>query len=65
MDNNNKEFKVIPNLRDGLPISWDVIRVRHKTKGNYLMAKFYERGSIQLFIEALKTKGFVQNEENE
>ncbi|NRS52073.1 hypothetical protein [Brevibacillus sp. HB2.2] len=59
MEENTKLFKVATNSRDDV-IAWNVTRMGHKTKGNYLMAEFYDRGAIKLFIEALESKGFVQ-----
>jgi hypothetical protein len=41
---------------------WKVIRTKHPTKADYLLAEFYDRGAIKLFIEALKARGFKEEE---
>lgn len=39
---------------------WTVIRTKHPTRSNYILGEFYDRGAVQLFIEALKEKGFKE-----
>jgi|GEM_PF-6438937 len=61
--NETKQFMVVSNVKNGESISWDVIRVGHKTKGDYRLAEIFDRGSVQLFITALEAKGFTRIEE--
>lgn len=55
----NKQFEVESMQVDG-QITWNIIRIGHETRGDYTMATFYDRGAIQLFTEALESKGFQQ-----
>lgn len=57
--NEEKSFKVIPILEEG-NVMWDIIRIGHKTRRDYLMARFYDRGAVKLFIDSLANKGFKQ-----
>lgn len=52
-----KQYKVVP-YQDGGQIAWEIVRVGHQTKGDYIFATFYDRGALQLFSEALENKGF-------
>lgn len=54
-----KKFKITSQFDRG-QITWEVVRVGHATKGDYIFATFYDRGAVQLFTEALENKGFQQ-----
>lgn len=56
---NDKFFRVVVDKTNSLR-KWKVIRTKHPTKGDYLLAEFYDRGAAKLFIEALESKGFKE-----
>jgi len=58
-----KSFKIDVKTNTNEGISWEFIRLDHQTKGNYILATFYDRGAAQLFTEALESTGFVQTED--
>ncbi|MFF2531384.1 hypothetical protein ACFVS2_20990 [Brevibacillus sp. NPDC058079] len=61
---NMKQFKVIS--KQGIrSIYWQVIRIGHPTKGNYLMMEIYDRGAVMVFTESLLKRGFIEIEEDE
>lgn len=59
-----KQFKVVP--KQGIrSIFWQIIRIGHPTRGDYLMTEIYDRGAVQVFVESLLKRGFTEIEEDD
>jgi hypothetical protein len=56
---NDKFFRVVSDSSNS-SMKWKLIRTKHPTKGDYTLAEFYDRGAVKLFIEALESKGFKE-----
>jgi hypothetical protein len=55
----SKIYKVDSEKENGRLV-WSVSRIGHMSKGNYLMAKFYDRAFVQIFLQALEDSGYKQ-----
>ncbi|WCK54242.1 hypothetical protein PP175_23620 [Aneurinibacillus sp. Ricciae_BoGa-3] len=55
----SKIYKVHSDKENGRLV-WLVTRIGHMSKGNYVMAKFYDRAAVQIFLQALEDTGYKQ-----